>query len=231
LQDPLVSVVVPVYDGEQFLAAAIESALAQDYPRQEIVVVDDGSTDASAEIAAAYPVTLLRQANAGVAGARNAGVAASHGELIAFLDQDDLWHEHKVSRQVAVLAARPSVGFALTQMEIVLEPGVPRPEWLDESMLDRPMGAPIPSALMVRRETFEVVGGFDPAYRITCDTDWLARAKDAGVESVEVDEPLLRYRIHTRNGAHERDALFRELKLALHASVRRQRAAAGAERA
>ena len=67
MQDPLVSVVIPVHDGEQFLAAAIESALAQDYPRQEIVVVDDGSTDASAEIAAAYPVTLLRQPNAGVA--------------------------------------------------------------------------------------------------------------------------------------------------------------------
>ena len=157
-------------------------------------------------------------------------MAASTGELIAFLDQDDLWLEHKVSRQAAVLAARPSVGFVLTQMEIVLEPGAPWPEWLHESMVGRPMGAPIPSALMVRRETFEQVGGFDPAYRIACDTDWLARAKDAGVESAEVEEPLLYYRIHARNGVHERDTVFRELKLVLLASVRRQRAATGGER-
>jgi glycosyltransferase involved in cell wall biosynthesis len=224
-------VVIPVHDGERFLAAAIESALAQDYRRQEIVVVDDGSTDASAGIAAAYPVTLLRQPNAGVAGARNAGVAKSRGELIAFLDQDDLWLEHKISRQVALLADRPEAGFALTEMEIVLEPGAPRPEWLHESLLGRPMRAPIPSALMVRREAFEQIGGFDATYRMACDTDWLARAKDAGVESVMVEEPLFRYRIHASNEAHDRDTLFRELKLVLLASVRRQRAAQGAERA
>jgi glycosyltransferase involved in cell wall biosynthesis len=223
--DPLVSVVVPVHDGERFLAAALESALAQDYPRLEIVVVDDGSTDRSAAIAAGYPVALVGQPNQGVASARNAGVAATSGALIAFLDQDDEWLERKVSRQVAALAAHPSAGFVLTRTQIVLEPGTPPPEWLDEASLAEPSDAAIPSALMVRREIFERVGGFDPSYRFVCDADWLARAKDAGVEWTTVDESLVRYRIHAHNDVHERDAMLHELTGVLRASVRRRRVA------
>jgi glycosyltransferase involved in cell wall biosynthesis len=222
---PLVSVVLPVYNGERFLAAALESALAQDHRQQEILVVDDGSTDRSAAIAAAYPVTPLRQPNQGVASARNAGVAASSGELIAFLDQDDEWLEHKISRQVGALAADPGLGFVLTRMQIILEPGTPRPEWLDESSLVEPSDAAIPSVLMVRRETFDRVGGFDPAYRIACDADWLARAKDAGVQWARLDDTLVRYRIHSRNAIHERDAMHHELARVLRASVERRRVA------
>jgi glycosyltransferase involved in cell wall biosynthesis len=222
---PLVSVVVPVHNGERFLAAALESALAQDYPEQEIVVVDDGSTDGSAAIAAEYPARVLRQPNQGVASARNAGVAASGGALIAFLDQDDEWAEQKTSRQVSALATDPRLGFVLTRMQLVLEPGTPRPEWLDESSLAEPSDAAIPSALMVRRETFDRVGAFDPAYRIACDADWLARAKDAGVEWARVDETMVRYRIHDRNGIYERDAMHTELAGVLRASLQRRRVA------
>ncbi len=220
---PLVSVVVPVHNGERFLAAALASALEQDYAPLEIVVVDDGSTDVSAALAAAHPVTLLRQPNRGVASARNAGVAASSGELIAFLDQDDEWLPAKTSLQVRALADDPGLGFVLTRMQIVLEPGTPRPEWLDEASLAGPSDAAIPSSLMVRRETFDEVGGFDPAYRIACDADWLARAKDAGVEWARLDETLVRYRIHSDNGVHERDALLGELGGVLRASVVRRR--------
>ena len=98
---PLVSVIVPVHNGARFLAAALDSVAAQDYGSMEILVVDDGSSDNSAEIAASYRVRLLQQPNRGVAEARNAGVAESSGELLAFLDQDDLWLERKVSRQVS----------------------------------------------------------------------------------------------------------------------------------
>jgi glycosyltransferase involved in cell wall biosynthesis len=219
---PLVSVVVPVHDGERFLAAALESALGQAHPNVEVVVVDDGSSDASAEVAARYPVTLLRQRNEGVAAARNAGVAASGGELIAFLDQDDVWLPHKLSTQVAALAARPELGFVLAHMDVILEPGTPRPDWLAEAALRAPSAAPIPSALMVRRAVFERVGGFDPGYRIACDADWFARARDAGIESDTLDATLLRYRIHDRNGVHERGPMLSELMQVLRAAKRRR---------
>src|SRR5581483_4857500 len=99
---PLVSVVVPVYNGAKYLRQALDSALGQTYPRLQLVIVDDGSTDSSAEIIASYGPRLcsIRQANAGVACARNAGIRAAAGDLIAFLDQDDWWLPEKVDRQV-----------------------------------------------------------------------------------------------------------------------------------
>lgn len=224
---PLVSVIVPVHNGARFLAAALDSVAAQDYGSVEIVVVDDGSSDNSAEIAASYRVRLLQQPNRGVAEARNAGVAESSGELLAFLDQDDLWLERKVSRQVAALEADPTLGFVLTRMDILLEPGTPRPEWLPEQMRWQDSRGTVPSALMVRREAFERVGGFDPGYRLTCDADWLARAKDAGVRWSAVDEILVRYRIHGGNEIYDRDAVLREVLAVVGASLRRQRSVIG----
>jgi glycosyltransferase involved in cell wall biosynthesis len=113
LADALVSVVVPVFAGERFLGDALDSVAAQTYPRTETIVVDDGSPDGSAQIAAARPgVRVLRERHRGVAAARNAGVSAVRGELIAFLDQDDEWQPHKLARQTAVLAERPELAIA-----------------------------------------------------------------------------------------------------------------------
>jgi glycosyltransferase involved in cell wall biosynthesis len=115
---PLVSVVVPVYNGARYLRRAIDSALAQTYRDVEVLVVDDGSKDDSPEVIAGYGPRLraLRQANGGVARARNAAIRASSGELIAFLDQDDWWLPGKVAAQVQRLLAEPEVGLAHTSV-------------------------------------------------------------------------------------------------------------------
>lgn len=100
--DPLVSIIIPVYNGEKYLAAAIESALAQDWERKEIIVVNDGSTDRSLEIIEAYRplLTVINQKNGGACNARNAGLRAAAGDYIQYLDQDDLLHPEKISLQV-----------------------------------------------------------------------------------------------------------------------------------
>lgn len=118
---PLVSVIVPAFNAEATLAAALRSALTQSYANIEIILVDDGSTDRTAEIAAGFPgVTVLRQANAGVAAARNAGIAASRGEWLAPLDADDLWHPAKLERQVAAALAAPSPpGFVYCWLRLI----------------------------------------------------------------------------------------------------------------
>jgi glycosyltransferase involved in cell wall biosynthesis len=101
-------VIVPAYNAEATLAAALRSVQAQTYCNLEIVVIDDGSTDRSAAVAASFPgITLIRQPNRGIAAARNAGIAASKGEWLAPLDADDLWHPTKLARQVAAALAAP----------------------------------------------------------------------------------------------------------------------------
>jgi glycosyltransferase involved in cell wall biosynthesis len=113
---PLVSVVLPVHNGQSYLRAAIESVLTQTHRPIELVVVDDGSTDASADLAASYGprLVLVRQENGGVAAARNAGIRAARGDLIAFLDQDDWWLPAKLAKQVACFQREESIGLVHT---------------------------------------------------------------------------------------------------------------------
>ena len=108
---PLVSVVVPVYNGELYLARALSSVLGQDYGPLEVIVVDDGSTDNSAQIACSFGgVHYIQQPNQGVSASRNAGITASHGEFIGFRDQDDIWAPEKLSVQAGYLLKHHEVG-------------------------------------------------------------------------------------------------------------------------
>ncbi|MEO9255789.1 MAG: glycosyltransferase family A protein, partial [Tepidiformaceae bacterium] len=108
MTDPLVSVIIPMYNSARYIAAALESVYAQDFTSFEIIVVDDGSTDGSADIARAHGTALLlRQENLGPAAARNAGLRGANGTLIAFLDSDDIWLPQKLRLQVDFLAANP----------------------------------------------------------------------------------------------------------------------------
>ena len=122
---PLVSVILPVKNGERFLAQAINSVLEQDYRPLEIVVVDGQSTDASAAIAQSFELVryVFQQGELGLGRARNLGIEAARGELIAFINSDDLWAPHKLSVQVDYLARHPEVQFTITRASFFLEPG------------------------------------------------------------------------------------------------------------
>jgi glycosyltransferase involved in cell wall biosynthesis len=184
-----VSAVVAVYNRERHLREALDSILGQHYRPLEIVVVDDGSTDGTARIARSYhAVRYLYQDNLGPAAARNAGVAAARGALLAFLDSDDVWTADKLSRQVGFLVANPSIGYCLSRMQ---EFGAERP-----APEGQPRIASVPSALVVRREVFDGIGGFDPSYRVGEDVDWFFRAREACVAFAILPEVLLRRRIH-----------------------------------
>ena len=129
----MVSVVIPTYNRAAYLGAAIESALSQTYQPIEVVVVDDGSTDATATVVAGFGsrVRYFHQANGGVAAARNVGLRESRGELIAFLDSDDRWYPWKIAAQVSLLRARPDVGMVWTDMTAVDgQGGVTHPRYL-----------------------------------------------------------------------------------------------------
>jgi glycosyltransferase involved in cell wall biosynthesis len=228
---PLVSVVIPVYNGQDYLRAAIHSVLAQDYRPLEVVVVDDGSRDDSAAIAQSFPdVRYLHQENQGHAAAKNTGISAARGELIAFLDADDLWEPGKLTAQVAYLSAHPEAGAVVCRQRIFQEPGTTLPAWLEERLArDRISGAPpafIPSALLVRRAALNKVGTFNTGYRHGNDSDWFFRARDAEVTVAVVPDVLIARRFHAANLSRETDAMQGDLLRVVKASFDRRRAAA-----
>jgi glycosyltransferase involved in cell wall biosynthesis len=196
-----VSVVVPAYNAGAFLAAALDSVFAQDLPVHEVIVVNDGSTDDTAEVIARYrrEIRVLSQANRGAARARNAGLARSTGDLVAFLDADDLWPENSLSSRAAVLAAHPGVGFVFGGVEQFLSPellaaGGPRPAC--------PTGvrpAPFAGACLIRRDVFRAVGVFRDDLAIGETIDWIGRVRDAGIEERHIDTLVMWRRIHADN--------------------------------
>ena len=193
--------------------------------------MDDGSTDDSAAVArAAGDVRLIRQPRKGPAMARNVGFANATGELIAFLDQDDVWVSTKLELQVAVILANANLGFVLARERFFVEGGAPPPAWFRLRDIDRSYVTFELGAMLVRRRTFEAVGLLDPAYTITPDSDWFFRAKDMGVPMAVVDEVLLRRRLHRDNLSSQTERSAAEVRRITLASVRRQRERAAARK-
>src|SRR5664280_1531707 len=220
---PLVSVVIPAFNAEAFVAEAIESVLAQDYEPVEVIVVDDGSTDRTAAVASRYPVTRLTPDNGGQAAARNAGVTAAHGPLVAFLDADDLWLPAKLSTEVAYLSAHPEVGYVLVRMQRVLLPGAPWPPGTPATWFQQPQTGTLPSAGLARRSVLESIGPFDTGFRHGSDTEWQARTADAGIRWTLLPVVLVQYRIHGANDSYDNVGMQREMFDLLRASIVRKR--------
>jgi glycosyltransferase involved in cell wall biosynthesis len=201
-----VSVIIPTYNYGRFIGEAIDSALAQTRAPLEVIVVDDGSTDGTAEVLAAYGdrIRVLRQKNSGVAMARNAGIAAARGEYLAFLDSDDAWYPCKLERQMPRFDAEPSLGLVHCGAETIDSEGRTLKMSVDgmegqvaEAMLrlDREVIMPQGSSIVVPKRVAEDVGGFDA--RLPPSEDWDFCYRVAARYAVGyVAEVLVRYRLH-----------------------------------
>lgn len=204
------SVVVPVRDGEATLGASLASILERADGLLEVIVVDDGSRDASAAIAEALgpPVRVLRQAGAGPAAARNAGVAAARGRLVGFLDADDLWLAGTPDPRRALLDAEPGA-IAVGLVEV-------------ESGGRRATGPlHVYGAALLARSTFDAIGGLDERLvRGEDDVEWYLRARDAGVPVLTAEATVLRY--VRRPGSLTPDTGAGLLR-GLHATIARRR--------
>lgn len=197
----LVSCVVTVYNGERFLAEAIDSVLDQTYSNRECIVVDDGSTDRSAGIIARYGqrVRCVRQPNAGPGAALNLGLHHATGQFLAFLDCDDLWHPGKLERQVAVLEENPDLQGCVARVRNFLDPSIEAPAVPAGVDLDAAVPGFVTGTLLARRSAFERTGPFSEARRHTAAPEWFIRARELSLPVQVLDDVLLYRRIHDRN--------------------------------
>lgn len=206
------SVIIPAYNSAKFLAESIRSVLDQTFQDFELIVVDDGSTDNTHEIVSDFAspkIKYLYQKNQGPPTARNAGIRASAGRYIAFLDADDLWLPAKLEYQLKAFRESPRTGVVFCDMHLWISEKsaifgrpylqrcvrpLPRGRVLDE-LLIRFFGHP--STLLVRKEVFDRIGLFDEKLRYCDDYDMLFRLATQ-FEFEVVPTPLVKYRLHTR---------------------------------
>lgn len=194
MSDALVTVVVASFNGERFLAEALDSLFGQDYDPFEVVFVDDGSQDRTGEIAQGYAVRYVHQENAGLAAARNAGVAEARGDLVTFLDDDDVMPPNRIRMQAQFLAENPNVGCVLGRQE-----WIDAPSWLRrDPIFGDPAGIPF-AAAMIRRDVLDHIGGFDASVRYAEDRDLLIRLRENNVGIEVLPEVVLLRRYHGEN--------------------------------
>lgn len=207
--NPTVSVVIPTYNHARFICEAIDSVLGQTLPPHQVVIVDDGSTDGTSEVLKRYgnKICVVRQQNSGVAAARNKGADIATGDLLAFLDADDVWLPRKLELQTARFVEEPQLGLVHCGVQDINEEGFPLREHLDG--LEGSVGADLlqfrrpvilggGSGIVVPRIVFESAGGFDT--RLSTSADWDLYYRISSRYKVGfVREVLLRYRLHGSN--------------------------------
>jgi len=207
---PRVSVIIPSYNCARYLGRAIDSANEQTYKDFEIVLVDDGSTDDTKEVAMKYgqKVTYLYQQNQGLSAARNQGISKASGELLAYLDADDMWYPEKLERQVAFLDAHPECGIVHSEMSIIDEQDeILHVRFYEETQRSVPQGYCLqqlllrchiqPVTVVERRDSFDLVGGFDKRILVAQDyLHWIMIAAE-GQAVGYLAEPLGKYRWRT----------------------------------
>ncbi len=221
--EAMVGVIIPAWNAERWIAEAIDSALAQRQRPLDVLVIDDGSTDATASVAGRYgdPVRVVQQANAGIGAARNRGVELARGEWIAFLDADDRLTSDSLDARLGALA--------LDTGAAILFGAVRRFEHTQDGepvALDAARPAHLPGAMLVARSALEQVGPFAVDTHVAEGLDWLLRARERGLAELTVEQQVYWRRVHGANNSLRNREQIGEFAYALKASLDRRRAAA-----
>lgn len=221
----MISVIIPVYNGEAFIREAIESVIRQKISKIEILVIDDGSTDQTKEIVAALPyesIVYLWQENQGPSCARNLGIRKARYDYISFLDADDIWPVGKLQRQLNAFHQSPSLEIVGGLIEYLYMPGSEeRKKQLD---IKKPVFNVQLGALLVRKKVIDVIGYFNENMRLSEDQDWLLRAREKKIAIHILNEVMLYYRIHPGNITKHKTTKDLHVLKALKLSLDRRRA-------
>jgi glycosyltransferase involved in cell wall biosynthesis len=212
---PPLTVVIPVYNGENFLRETLESVLAQSYPAVEVIVVNDGSTDQTLSVANEFGnrIRVLDRENAGVSASRNAGISIASTDWVALMDHDDLWEREHLANLACAIARNPEADVCYSGgRELIPDPvsgefrpgdliPFPTKEELPRMLMER--CAFIPSATALRRSAVLAAGGFDSRYVNLQDWELWLRLFHRGAKFIHTQEPTLLYRIHPASRTHK----------------------------
>ena len=224
--------ILPVFDGERYLAEAIDGALAHADRLLEIIVVDDGSTDRSAHVAREYAkrepnVCCLRQTHQGSGAARNLGVERARGDYLAFLDADDIWPGNRLALQRTAFDRNPEVDLVFGHLVQFVSPELSAEERRGIQCSTDATPATLATTLLVPRRVFHRVGPFETSLRVGEFLSWYLRAMDLRLETMMLPDVVLRRRIHSRNQGRRAKAARTDYARALKTGLDRRRAQAG----
>lgn len=221
-----VTVVIPAYNAARTLGETLTSVMRQTVPAAEVIVIDDGSTDGTADVANAFgDVRLIRQDNAGPGAAANSGASAATGTVLAFLDADDLWTENAIASHLALLDSDPAIDGTAGYMEEFVCPSEP-PESRARFAPRMRVACWLGGGMAVRADAFRAVGPFDPGLRAGHWIDWMDRAKRRGLRFALHDALVLRRRLHRNSMSMEEETRSGRglLQMAHKALLRRRQA-------
>jgi glycosyltransferase involved in cell wall biosynthesis len=220
-----ISVIIPVYNGAEFLAEAIASIRAQYYAPLEIIIVNDGSTDGTATLAQSLgtDIRYFYQPNAGPSAARNLGLIEAKGELIAFLDADDIWPEGSLELRLAAITSSPTaLGVIGHTRGLLMLPAVNGMK--SEAILSDPWCLPmLVGCGLYHRSIFERAGNFSNTMKHSEDLDWYLRLREANLPLLNIDAVTLHYRLHGHGLTSDKNIVQRGVLHALKLSLDRRR--------
>lgn len=198
-----ISVIIPTYNNAAYIEEAIDSVLGQTISVDEIIVIDDGSTDHTMQLLHAYNnnITYQYQNNAGAAAARNKGIALSKGDILVFLDADDIWVSTKIAEQLSILNKRLDIDMVFGHIEQFISPDTPaeiKKKILCPSTSQKGF---LPTTLMIRKDGLEKVGDFNTSLAIGEFIDWYGLAKDKGLTHYLLPSVVAKRRLHANNSS------------------------------
>lgn len=201
MNDPLISVILPVFNGAQFLGEAIQSVLDQNYEPLEIIVVNDGSTDSTQQVALNFgdKIIYVKKENGGVSSARNHGLKLAKGEFISFIDSDDLWLNNKLLLQHILFSKNPQIEIIQGLIRRFLSPGIKPPKNFIKDIDEQPTLTLHLGAGLFKKSVFDKIGLFDETMKFSEDIDWFLRAIESRIKFSLIEETTYLYRIHESN--------------------------------